>query len=101
MSLISLTYFAFLIVVLFLYYKACRANQWIVLLAASLVFYVWAKPVYLLILAISICTTWALCLKPNKIKFAIIIAVNLGLLSGLAVILGFIAIKFFKKGKKQ
>lgn len=28
-------------------------------------------------------------------------AVNLGLLSGLAVILGFIAIKFFKKGKKQ
>lgn len=80
MSLISLTFFAFLIVVLFLYYKACRANQWIVLLAASLVFYVWAKPLYLLILAISIITTWALCLKPNKIKFAGIIAVNLGLL---------------------
>ena len=80
MSLISVTFIIFLIVLLLLYYKVCRKNQWIVLLAASLVFYVWAKPIYLIILLISVLSTWALCLKPSKVKFAFVVAINLGLL---------------------
>ncbi len=80
MNLLSFVFFAFLCILLLLYYKAGSGLQWKVLLFASLVFYMWARPVYVVFILISIVSTWKLMQNPVKSHFIWTIVINLGLL---------------------
>ncbi|MBO4904511.1 MAG: MBOAT family protein [Lachnospiraceae bacterium] len=80
MSLISLRFVIFFAVVLAVYYLIPARHQWKVLLAASLLFYVLANPVYIVFILISIVSTWALMRDPKRSHFIITIVINLGLL---------------------
>ncbi len=80
MSLISLTFIIFMIALLFAYYLVPAKAQWAVLLIFSLVFYMWARPAYVVFIAISVVATWALMRKPSKARWYLTLAVNLGIL---------------------
>ena len=80
MSLISAKFAIFLLVLLLVYYIVPREDQWKVLLAASLIFYVLAKPIYIVFILISIISTWALMRNPTKLRFILTLLINLGLL---------------------
>ena len=80
MSLISFSFLIFFCIVLFVYYKAGSNHQWKVLLIASLVFYAWARPVYIIFILISIVSTFYLMRNPVKSHLRLTILINLGLL---------------------
>ncbi len=80
MSLISFRFAIFLIILLLVYYNVPRTRQWQVLLAGSLLFYFLANPVCLLILSVSIISTWGLMRNPVKSHFVITLVINLALL---------------------
>lgn len=80
MSLISITFFIFLAALVSLYYILPRKCQWVVLLSGSVLFYIWAKPVYIVFIGISIVSTWYLMLKPSKLRWYLTVVINLGLL---------------------
>ena len=80
MSLISFSFLIFFCIVFFIYYKAGSDHQWKVLLVASLIFYAWAKPVYIVFLLISIVSTFYLMRNPVKSHLRLTIFINLGLL---------------------
>lgn len=80
MSLISLKFAIFLILLLLVYYKVPKGHQWKILLSGSLLFYVLANPLYFPFIAISIVSTWALMKNPKKSHFILTILINLGLL---------------------
>ncbi len=69
-------------VLLLLYYKAGRDIQWKILLLAGLFFYVWANPVYIVFILISIYSTWKLMKNPTKAHFVWTVVINLGILIG-------------------
>ncbi|MBQ9890591.1 MAG: MBOAT family protein [Firmicutes bacterium] len=58
MSFVSFTFLAFLAAVFLLYYLIPKRFQWMLLLAASLVFYAFAGPTYLIYMAVTILSTW-------------------------------------------
>ena len=60
MSLISVSFFIFICILLIIYYKVDPGNQWKVLLIGSLVFYAWVRPVYIVFILISIISTFYL-----------------------------------------
>ena len=80
MSLISFSFLIFISIVLLLYYKVDLIHQWKVLLIASLLFYIWAKPIYIVFILISIISTWALMKNPIKSHWILTIIINLGIL---------------------
>ncbi len=80
MSLISLSFAIFLILLLLVYYRVDGRHQWKVLLCGSLVFYAFAGPQYLIFILISIIGTWALMRKPVLSHLLLTIALNLGIL---------------------
>ena len=80
MSLVSLKFVIFVALLLLLYYKVPAAHQWKILLSGSLLFYVLANPVYIIFIAISIVSTWALMRNPKKSHFILTLLINLGLL---------------------
>ncbi len=80
MSLISFKFIILLIVSLLLYYKVDKQIQWIILLSASLVFYIFAKPILIVFILISIVSTWSLMRNPIKSHFLATIFINLGIL---------------------
>ncbi|MCR4655291.1 MAG: hypothetical protein K5770_03565 [Lachnospiraceae bacterium] len=80
MSLISFQFIIFLSIVLIIYYKIEKGNQWKVLLASSLVFYAWANPLYTVFIIISIVSTFFLMREPTKTRLRLTIGINLGLL---------------------
>lgn len=58
MSLISITFFIFYLILFILYYTLLKDKQWLLLLTGSLVFYAFASPVYLIFLLISAVSTY-------------------------------------------
>lgn len=58
MSLISITFFVFFIILFALYYGCMREKQWLLLLVGSLVFYAFASPIYLIFLLFSSVTVF-------------------------------------------
>ena len=80
MSLISFRFAAFLIITVAAYYLVPRQHQWKILLAASLLFYVLANPIYIVFILTSIISTWALMRNPKKSHWYLTLAINLGLL---------------------
>lgn len=80
MSLISLTFLIFMIVLLIAYYKVSANRQWIVLLVFSLAFYMWVHPLCVIFLAVSVIATWYLARTPSRINFLLTVAINLGIL---------------------
>jgi len=80
MSLISFKFIILLLVALILYYKVDKKNQWIILLSASLVFYIFAKPILIVFILTSIISTFLLMRNPKKSHFIITILINLGIL---------------------
>ena len=80
MSLISLRFVAFMIILLVAYYTVPVKFQWKVLLVASLMFYLLANPVYIVFILISIVSTWALMKNPVRSHWIATLIINLGLL---------------------
>jgi D-alanyl-lipoteichoic acid acyltransferase DltB (MBOAT superfamily) len=80
MSLISVSFFIFICVLLIVYYTVPEGHQWKVLLAASAIFYIAANPVYIIFITISIVSTWYLMRDPVKSHLIWTIVINLGLL---------------------
>lgn len=80
MSLISFKFVIFMAVLLVTYYLVPGRHQWKILLVGSLLFYVLANPVYIIFIAISIISTWALMRNPKKSHMVWTIVINLGLL---------------------
>ncbi len=80
MSLISLSFLIFMALLLPAYYLLPRQHQWKLLLAASLIFYSWGNPAYIVFIFISIVTTWALMRNPTKQSFIITVILNLSIL---------------------
>ncbi len=80
MSLISLRFAIFLVLLLILYYRVGAQHQWKILLSGSLLFYVLANPVYIVFIGISIVATWALMRNPKKSHWILTLIINLGLL---------------------
>ena len=74
--------FAFLPVTLCVYYLFGKRN--IVLLAASLIFYAWGEPAYLLLMVLSILVNWLLALWIRKCRRKVLlvaaVVLNLGML---------------------
>ena len=66
MSLISLTFAIFFAAVLLLYYLLPRVTQPYLLLAASLVFYLWSGPKYIAYIAVSASVTYAAALLAGR-----------------------------------
>ena len=58
MSLISLTFAGFFIIVFALYFTCMKDHQWVLLLVSSLLFYAYAAPEYLIFLLISAVSTY-------------------------------------------
>lgn len=80
MSLISFPFLIFIIILLITYYRISPKHQWKVLLIGSIVFYAWVRPVYIVFIAVSIVTTWALMKKPSRSHWIMTLIVNLGIL---------------------
>ena len=80
MSLISLPFFIFICLLLAVYYNVKPEHQWKVLLLGSIIFYIWAKPVYIIFIAVSVISTWALMLNPKKSHWIMTLIINLGIL---------------------
>ena len=80
MSLISLSFLIFICILLTVYYRVKPEYQWIVLLVGSLVFYAWARPVYIVFITVSIVSTWALMRNPVKSHWILTLIINLGIL---------------------
>ena len=80
MSIVSLTFLVFVLILLVLYYVTGKDHQWKILLAANAVFYLFAGPIYIIFIVISIVSTFYLMRNPIKRNFMLTIAVNLGLL---------------------
>ena len=59
MNLLSLTFVGFLVAVTFAYYIVPKRAQWMVLLAASLIFYAWSGPRNLLFIGLTALSSWA------------------------------------------
>ncbi len=69
-----------MLILLTVYYLVPGKHQWKVLLAASLCFYVFAKPVYIIFILTSIAVTWYLMRKPTRARLIWTIVINLGIL---------------------
>lgn len=86
MDFLTLTFAVFLILSVILYYMMPQKIRWVVLLAASLVFYMWSVPYLVIYLLFSAVTTylygrWAeKKAKRRKGLLAVVIAVNLAVL---------------------
>ncbi|MCR5358107.1 MAG: hypothetical protein K6E63_11980 [Lachnospiraceae bacterium] len=80
MSLISISFLIFIIILLIVYYRVKPEYQWMVLLLGSIVFYAWVRPVYIVFIAVSIVSTWYLMLKPSKVRWILTLIINLGIL---------------------
>ncbi|MCR5107707.1 MAG: hypothetical protein K6B28_06050 [Lachnospiraceae bacterium] len=80
MSLISIPFLIFVIILLIIYYKIPKEHQWKVLLIFSLVFYMWVRPLYVVFILTSIISTWFLMKNPVKSHFILTIIINLGIL---------------------
>ncbi|MCR4739428.1 MAG: hypothetical protein K5886_04100 [Lachnospiraceae bacterium] len=80
MSLISIPFIVFCIILLITYYRIDGKHQWKVLLAFSLLFYLWAGPFRIIFILISIVSTWYLMKDPKRSHFIAVILINLGIL---------------------
>ncbi|MCR5419861.1 MAG: hypothetical protein K6E98_02505 [Lachnospiraceae bacterium] len=80
MSLISVSFFIFICILLIIYYKVKPGNQWKVLLIGSLVFYAWVRPVYIVFILISIISTFYLMRNPVRSHWILTLIINLGIL---------------------
>ncbi len=80
MSLISFTFLIFMIILLITYYNVRTDRQWIVLLAFSLLFYMWVNPFNVVFLAVTVIATWYFARKPSTAGWVITLAINLGIL---------------------
>ena len=80
MSLISVSFLLFIILLLILYYLVPAKMQWVVLLAFSLLFYVWVHPLSLIFIGISVLSTFFLMKNPTRSHWYITLFINLGLL---------------------
>ena len=80
MSLISLTFLIFMIVLLIAYYMVPVGRQWGVLLLFSLAFYMWVHPYCVIFLGISVIATWYLAKKQSRTAWLLTLAINLGIL---------------------
>ena len=80
MSLISFSFAVFLVILLLIYYKIPKVHQWKVLLAGSVLFYMWARPVYVVFIGISILSTFYLMKNPKKSHWYLTVAINLMIL---------------------
>ena len=58
MSFVSYKFFAFLAILIILYYLLPKRVQWMLLLVGSLVFYAFSGPQYLIFMAVTILTTY-------------------------------------------
>lgn len=85
MSLITLKFFIFLVAVLLAFYIVPRRMQWMVLLAGSLVFYIYASPYYLIFLFVSAISTYSCAIlaekSGHKRYVAIAVLINMGILA--------------------
>ena len=80
MSIISFPFLIFIIILLITYYGINPQHQWKVLLIGSIVFYAWVRPIYIVFIAVSIVSTWALMKKPSRSRWIMTLIVNLGIL---------------------
>ena len=80
MSIISFPFLIFIIILLITYYGINPQHQWKVLLICSIVFYAWVRPIYIVFIAVSIVSTWALMKKPSRSRWIMTLIVNLGIL---------------------
>lgn len=80
MSLISISFIIFMLILLIVYYTVPSVHQWKVLLCAGLLFYLWAKPIYIVFITVSIVSTWALMRNPSKPRWILTLVINLGIL---------------------
>ena len=83
MSFLSIRFGIFLLVLFILYYTLFKKNQWLLLLAGSLVFYFCSVPYFLLYVFFSIFTAYFTALYMNGRKWPIILTlvVNIGILT--------------------
>ena len=68
MNFVSLTFLLFLVITFILYYAIPKKWQWILLLVASMVFYIWAGWVYVIYLLASIVVTYSVGLGIEKLN---------------------------------
>jgi len=68
MSILSVQFFAFLFAVVLVYYLAPKKYQWIVLLSASLIFYAFSGPVYILYLLFSSAVSFFIAKNLDKLN---------------------------------
>ncbi len=80
MSLISLAFLLFFIILCIVYYLVEGKHQWKVLLIGSIVFYAFAGLFCLVFISISVVITWFFMRKPDKPHLLITLAINLGIL---------------------
>lgn len=94
MDFLTLTFAAFFIISLFIYYLVPKKCRWWVLLAASMVFYVWSVPWGLVYLLFSAGTTYSYGKWGKRKKGALVltIAVNLAVL---------LTVKFYPLGEAK
>lgn len=109
MTLISWQFFILCLLTVLVYYLLGRLipdYQWLVLLAASIVFYVWVSPKLALYLLVTIVLTWFLTIQIGKkeiseelrkILFIICLIIDIGILAVLKYA-GFFAGMLFSKG---
>ncbi len=80
MSLISVPFLFFLLILLIIYYRVHENSQWKVLLLFSLGFYFLANPVCIIFLMISVFSTFFLMRDPVISHLRLTVFINLGLL---------------------
>lgn len=84
MSLITLKFFIFLCVTLIAYYTVPKKAQWMILLSASLIFYVYASPKYLIFLFASAISAFVCAkliqTKKSKAYLVLAVVINIGIL---------------------
>ena len=80
MSLISLTFIIFTILLLAAYYLVPAKAQWGVLLVFSLIFYMWAHPQNIVFIGASVICTWALMRQPSRLRWILTLVINLAIL---------------------
>jgi len=68
MELTGIQFLLFLCVVFLLYFTVFRKRQWVLLLAASIVFYVFAGVKYIVFIVISSLVTWLIGLKIQSLN---------------------------------
>ena len=67
MFLISYSFFVFVLVLLLVYYLVPGKVQWMVLLAASVLFYLWAGAEWVIFPLLTVLTTWTLAGRIGKL----------------------------------